>query len=52
MFLCDEHALMGGVVRLNFEPNNSQEIIVESSCCGVDFGARSKSINQPLSEAA
>jgi hypothetical protein len=52
MFLCDDHALMGGVVRLTFEPNTSQEIVVESSCCGTEFEARSKSINQPLSEAA
>jgi hypothetical protein len=52
IFLCDHHALQGGVIRLTFEPNASQEIIVESECGGVELEARSKQIRQPLEEAA
>jgi hypothetical protein len=52
IFLCDQHSLAGGRVRLTFEPADSQEIVVEAECCGKALDSREKPIRQPLHEAA
>jgi hypothetical protein len=52
IFLCDQHSLAGGVVRLTFEPANTREIVLEAICGGDPVEPRSKEIRQPLDEAA
>ena len=52
IFLCDQHSLAGGHVRLTFEPTTTQAIVIDADCGGIHVGSRVKAIRQPLDEAA
>jgi hypothetical protein len=51
-YLCDQHALAGGRMRLTFEPDGSQEASITAASGEHVVEERSKPIRQPLEEAA
>jgi hypothetical protein len=51
-FLCDHHALAGGLMHLTFEPDDSHAATLSASSGLNATEARTKPIKQPMEEAA
>jgi hypothetical protein len=51
-FLCDFHALAGGLFELRFTPSRTQTATIVASCGPETLDERTKEIRQPVSDAA